>query len=65
MIATSLAAVARALAATLLCACHVYDEQCVPPRDNPGGGVTVHVRELDDIDAGTDAATDWVEARKL
>jgi hypothetical protein len=52
------------LLVVVLCACHVYDEQCAP-RNNPGGGVTVRASELDDVDAGTDAASDWVEARKL
>jgi hypothetical protein len=44
----------RLLPLVLLCACHVYDDTCVQPRENPGGGVTVRVNELEDVDGGTD-----------
>lgn len=50
--ALTLDAVARVLAALTLGACHVYDDACATPRDNPAGGVTVRIRELDDIDGG-------------
>jgi hypothetical protein len=51
VIATSLAAVARALAATLLCACKVYLPACQPNEDPPVG-VTGHRVEMDE-DGGT------------